>query len=60
MDIERIRNKVMDSKYSAYDIQKKTGVSTSTIYDLRRGKRDFDNLTVKIVKKLDEYFKNQK
>ena len=60
MDIERIRNKVMDSKYSAYDIQKKTGVSTSTIYDLRRGKRDFDNLTVKIVKKLDEYFKNKK
>ena len=60
MDIERIRNKVMDSKYSAYDIQKKTGVSTSTIYDLRRGKRDFDNLTVKIIKKLDEYFKNQK
>ncbi|WP_049164666.1 helix-turn-helix domain-containing protein [Ligilactobacillus salivarius] len=60
MDIERIRNKVMDSKYSAYDIQKKTGVSTSTIYDLRRGKRDFENLTVKIVKKLDEYFKNQK
>ena len=60
MDIERIRNKVMDSKYSAYDIQKKTGVSTSTIYDLRRGKRNFDNLTVKIIKKLDEYFKNQK
>ena len=60
MDIERIRNKVMDSKYSAYDIQKKTGVSTSTIYDLRKGKRDFDNLTVKIIKKLDEYFKNQK
>lgn len=60
MDIEGIRNKVMDSKYSAYDIQKKTGVSTSTIYDLRRGKRDFDNLTVKIIKKLDEYFKNQK
>lgn len=60
MDIERIRNKVMDSKYSAYDIQKKTGVSTSTIYDLRKGKRDFDNLTVKIIKKLDEYFKNRK
>ena len=60
MDIERIRNKVMDSKYSAYNIHKKTGVSTSTIYDLRRGKRNFENLTVKIVKKLDEYFKNQK
>ena len=58
MDIEKIKNKVMDSKYSAYDIQKKTGVSTSTIYDLRKGKRDFDNLTVKIIKKLDEYFKN--
>lgn len=58
MDIDEIKNKVMDSKYSAYDIQKKTGVSTSTIYDLRKGKRDFDNLTVKIIKKLDEYFKN--
>ncbi|NGG72924.1 helix-turn-helix transcriptional regulator [Lactobacillus salivarius] len=58
MDIDEIKNKVMDSNYSAYDIQKKTGVSTSTIYDLRRGKRNFDNLTIKIIKKLDEYFKN--
>ncbi|MYY55471.1 helix-turn-helix domain-containing protein [Ligilactobacillus salivarius] len=58
MDIDKIKNKVMDSNYSAYDIQKKTGVSTSTIYDLRRGKRNFDNLTIKIIKKLDEYFKN--
>ncbi|MYU70379.1 helix-turn-helix transcriptional regulator [Lactobacillus salivarius] len=58
MDIDEIKNKVMDSNYSAYDIQKKTGVSTSTIYGLRRGKRNFDNLTIKIIKKLDEYFKN--
>nr|DAZ71473.1 MAG TPA: regulatory protein [Caudoviricetes sp.] len=58
MDIDEIKNKVMDSNYSAYDIQKKTGVSTSTIYDLRRSKRNFDNLTIKIIKKLDEYFKN--
>ena len=58
MDIDKIKNKVMDSNYSAYDIQKKAGVSTSTIYDLRRGKRNFDNLTIKIIKKLDEYFKN--
>nr|DAY71621.1 MAG TPA: Regulatory protein [Caudoviricetes sp.] len=58
MDIDEIKNKVMDSNYSAYDIQKETGVSTSTIYDLRRGKRNFDNLTIKIIKKLDEYFKN--
>lgn len=58
MDIDEIKNKVMDSNYSAYDIQKKTGVSTSTIYDLRRGKRNFDNLTIKIIKKLDGYFKN--
>ena len=58
MDIDEMKNKVMDSNYSAYDIQKKTGVSTSTIYDLRRGKRNFDNLTIKIIKKLDEYFKN--
>ena len=58
MDIDEIKNKVMDSNYSAYDIQKKTGVSTSTIYDLRRGKRNFDNLTIKIIKKLDDYFKN--
>ena len=58
MDIDEIKNKVMDSNYSAYDIQKKTGVSTSTIYGLRRGKRNFDNLTIKIIKKLDEYIKN--
>ena len=58
MDFDKIKNKVMDSNYSAYDIQKETGVSTSTIYDLRKGKRKFDNLTVKIIKKLDEYFKN--
>ena len=58
MDIDEIKNKVMDSNHSAYDIQKKTGVSTSTIYGLRRGKRKFDNLTIKIIKKLDEYFKN--
>nr|UWG78196.1 MAG: helix-turn-helix domain protein [Bacteriophage sp.] len=58
MDIDEIKNKVMDSNYSAYDIQKKTGVSTSTIYGLRRGKRNFNNLTIKIIKKLDEYFKN--
>lgn len=60
MDIEQIKNKVMDTKYSAYDIEKKTGISASNIYGLRSGRRDFDNLTLKIIKKLDEYFKNQK
>lgn len=60
MDIEQIKNKVMNSKYSAYDIKKKTGISTSTIYGLRDGSRSFDNLTIKVVKKLDEYFKEQK
>lgn len=59
MDIEKIKNKVMDAKYSAYDIQKNTGISTSTIYGLRDGSRSFDNLTIKVVKKLDEYFKNK-
>ena len=60
MDIEQIKNKVMDNRYSAYDIQKNTGISTSTIYGLRDGRRSFDNLTIKVVKKLDSYFKGQK
>lgn len=56
IDIHQIKALVLDPKISAYKISKKTGVPTATIYNLRHGKRKFENTTVGVILKLNEFF----
>lgn len=59
MKIEEIKKRLLSSEFTAYEISKETGIATSTIYELRNGKRNFDNLTVKVIKELEHFFWNE-
>lgn len=56
IDIDKIKALVLDPKISAYEISKRTGVPTATIYNIRRGKRKFENTTVGVILKLNKFF----
>ena len=43
---------LLSSNISGYEIEKRTGISRSTIHYLRIGKRDIDNLSWKNAEKL--------
>lgn len=43
---------LLSSDISGYEIEKRTGISRSTIHYLRIGKRDIDNLSWKSAQKL--------
>ena len=43
---------LLSSNISGYEIEKRTGISRSTIHYLRIGKRDIDNLSLKNAEKL--------
>lgn len=43
---------LLTSDISGYEIEKRTGISRSTIHYLRIGKRDIDNLSWKSAQKL--------
>lgn len=60
MKIEGIKKRLLSSEFTAYEISKETGIAMSTIYELRNGKRNFDNLTVKVIKELEHFFEMNK
>lgn len=49
---------LLDSDISEYQIYKETGVSQSTIGELRSGKRKLENITLKVAEKLYDFYKN--
>ncbi|HHV8920072.1 TPA: hypothetical protein ACURE6_000373 [Staphylococcus aureus] len=49
--------KLLDSDITGYKISKETGVSQYVISQVRLGKREIDNLTLKTTEKLYEYAK---
>ncbi|CDR26496.1 TPA: hypothetical protein ACSTPQ_000937 [Staphylococcus aureus] len=49
--------KLFDSDITGYKISKETGVSQYVISQVRLGKREIDNLTLKTTEKLYEYAK---
>lgn len=56
IDIKQIEKLVLDPNISAYEISKRTGVPTATIYNIRHGKRKFENTTIGVILKLNKYF----
>lgn len=59
VNIEKIKALVLDLNTSAYEISKRTGVPTATIYNIRHGKRKFENTTVGVILKLNKYFEKE-
>ncbi|GEP71363.1 hypothetical protein FD12_GL000439 [Lentilactobacillus rapi DSM 19907 = JCM 15042] len=47
---------IIDSGDSAYQIQQLTGVNSSVIIRLRNNNRSIDNLSLKTVEKLEQYY----
>ncbi|MCL4175200.1 XRE family transcriptional regulator [Lacticaseibacillus paracasei] len=46
---------LLDSDATSYAIAKETGISNSTIVELRHGKRKLSNISLKVVERLEEY-----
>lgn len=60
MKIEQIKKNLLSKELNILNLSEETGMSRSNIYALRKGERDFDNLTVRTVKLLDNYFEMRK
>lgn len=57
----KLRDKVqalLDSDATSYAIAKETGISNSTIVELRHGKRKLSNITLKVAERLGAYYDN--
>jgi plasmid maintenance system antidote protein VapI len=55
----KLRDKIqalLDSDATSYAIAKETGISNSTIVELRHGKRKLSNITLKVAERLGEYY----
>lgn len=55
----KLRDKVqalLDSDATSYAIAKETGISNSTIVELRHGKRKLSNITLKVAEQLEKYY----
>lgn len=60
MKIEQIKKNLLSKELNILNLSEETGMSRSNIYALRKGKRDFDNLTLKTIKALEHYFEMKK
>lgn len=60
MKIEQIKKNLLSKELNILNLSKETGISRGNIYALRKGERDFDNLTVGTIKLLDHYFEMRK
>lgn len=60
MKIEQIKKSLLSKELNILNLSKETGISRSNIYALRKGERDFNNLTVGTIKLLDHYFEMRK
>lgn len=47
---------LLDSDDTSYAIAKETGISNSTIVELRHGKRKLRNISLKVAERLGTYF----
>lgn len=54
-----IKRLIEDNRISGYRIQKDIGVSSSNFNAIRRGERDYKNLTFEVIIKLYNYAKEQ-
>lgn len=55
INIEQIRDLLLDESVSIYSIAKDIGVSRSTLNIYRTGQSDINNMSFKIAKKLQQY-----
>lgn len=53
-----IKKLIEDKQVSGYKIQKDTGVSSSNFNAIRRGERDYKNLSFNVIIKLYNYAKS--
>lgn len=60
MKIEQIKKNLLSKELNILNLSEETGMSRSNIYALRKGERDFDNLTLKTIKTLEHYFEMRK
>ena len=60
MKLEQIKKELMNKDLDIRNLSETTGLSKTVVYGLRDGSRDFDNLTVRTVKLLDNYFAMRK
>lgn len=60
MKLEQIKKELMNKDLDIRNLSETTGLSKTVAYGLRDGSRDFDNLTVRTVKLLDNYFEMRK
>lgn len=60
MKIEQIKKNLLSKELNILNLSEETGMSRSNIYALRKGERDFDNLTLKTIKALEHYFEMRK
>lgn len=60
MKLEQIKKELMSKDLDIRNLSETTGLSKTVVYGLRDGSRDFDNLTVRTVKLLDNYFEMRK
>lgn len=60
MKLEQIKKNLLRKDLNILRLSEETGMSRSNIYALRKGDRDFDNLTLKTIKALDHYFEMRK
>lgn len=60
MKIEQIKKNLLSKELNILNLSKETGISRSNIYALRKGERDFNNLTIGTIKLLDHYFEMRK
>lgn len=60
MKIEQIKKNLLSKELNILNLSEETGMSRGNIYALRKGERDFDNLTLKTIKALEHYFEMRK
>lgn len=53
--IKEIREFVMDEAISSNQFYLRAKISTNVIWEIRRGKRDFENLSLKTLRKIHNF-----
>ena len=59
INIEQIKDLLLDESVSIYSIAKDIGVSRSTLNIYRTGQSDINNMSIKIAKKLQQYINDK-
>ncbi len=59
INIEQIKDLLLDESVSIYSIAKDIGVSRGTLNIYRTGQSDINNMSIKIAKKLQQYINDK-